>query len=126
MLMLYLRRELSFFFVCACFTLMEKANGLRCWNRPHTLPPQSILSARLSSIHASQQSQLNARLQTTQSQNAILAEKLGSQRREIEDLLGVLDRVVRDLEDAGDKLGAEVEMGLDGEAREAEEGMVEI
>ena len=95
-------------------------------DRPHTLPPDAILSAHLSSIHASQQSQLNAKLQTTQSQNAMLAEKLAGQRREMEELLKLLERVVGDLEGAGVRLGEEVRDGLDGGARDAEEVMIEM
>lgn len=46
------------------------------------------------------QSALNAKLESTQSQNAELAERIQSQRKEIESLLSGLEAVVGDLEGA--------------------------
>jgi kinetochore protein NNF1 len=85
---------------------------------PHTLPAPDVMSAHLQPIYTSQQSQLNARLQTTQSQNAMMAQRLVEQRREIEEFVAGLERVVGDLERAGKVF--EVEKGLGDEAREAE------
>lgn len=78
-------------------------------NRPHLLPARTIATAHLASLLASQQSQLNAKLQTTQSQNAALADGVKSQREEIERLLAELERVVRDLDSAAQLLNAEAE-----------------
>jgi kinetochore protein NNF1 len=92
---------------------------------PHTLPAPQILAAHQTPILASQQSQLNAKIQTTQSQNATLAKTLVEQRKEMGELLGVLDMVVRDLEKAGGVLGEQGEE-LAGEARGAEVEMREV
>lgn len=66
-----------------------------------------------------QQGQLNAKLQTAQSQNASLRERMEKQRKEIEGLVGGLEVVVRDLEGAG-RLVGEVGEGLGVQSREAE------
>ncbi|QPH02172.1 hypothetical protein C2857_006378 [Epichloe festucae Fl1] len=72
---------------------------------PHLLPPGDILDAHLSPHLASHQSLLNARLQTTQAQNALLADHIRQQRREMEDLLGLLDKAVEDVRGANAVLG---------------------
>ena len=93
-------------------------------DRPHALPPDQIIKASLNGAQKSQQSQLNAKLQTTQSQNAQLVKKLEEQRREIAELLGRVECVVADLEGAGDVLGEKMVGeggGLSGEGRVAEE-----
>ena len=90
---------------------------------PHTLPAPTILSAHLQPYQNSQQSQLNAKIQTASSQNADLVNMLLEQRSEIESLVGVLEGVVRDLESAGSLLQGEVGELSKG-SREAEEGMV--
>lgn len=92
---------------------------------PHLQPAESVRDAHLNPILAAQRGQLNARLQTTQSQNADLAEKLVAQRKEIEQLLGALEGVVKDLEKGGELLGKESEE-LAATAREVEEGMLDI
>ncbi|PQE19032.1 MIND kinetochore complex component protein [Rutstroemia sp. NJR-2017a WRK4] len=86
---------------------------------PHTLPAPAIISAHLAPIYATQQSQLNAKLQTTQSQNAILAEEIKKQREEIERLLRSVEGVVEDLDRANESFGMEVN-GLSREALGAE------
>jgi kinetochore protein NNF1 len=90
-----------------------------CGDRPHTLPPKPLVNAHLNPLHRSQQSQLNAKLQTAQSQNASLVEVLRRQKAEIEELVALAEKVVGDLEDAGGRLQAEAE-GLSGDARGAE------
>ncbi len=93
--------------------------------RPHTLPPQALYLAHLAPHLAQAQSTLNAKLQTTQSQNAQLMEKITEQRGEIERLVGGLEGLVRDLEEAKDAVGAVFEDGelvrevldIDGELR---------
>ncbi|GAB0138637.1 hypothetical protein EsDP_00006863 [Epichloe bromicola] len=72
---------------------------------PHLLPPGDVLDAHLSPHLASHQSLLNARLQTTQAQNALLADDIRRQRREMEDLLGLLDKAVEDVRGANAVLG---------------------
>lgn len=88
-------------------------------NRPHTLPAASLLLAHTTPLHQSQQSLLNAKLQTTESQNATLIEEVRRQRKEIEALLMLGEGVVRDLEGAGGRL-AERGGELAREGREAE------
>ena len=95
------------------------------YNRPHTLSAPTILSAHLAPLQASQQSQLNAKIQTTSSQNASLVKTLAEQRTEIESLVGVLEGVVRDLEKAGGLLQSEGGVLSEG-AREGEEAMMEV
>lgn len=74
---------------------------------PHTLPPATLISAHLSPLLISQNSQLNARLQTVQSQNAGLMDEIRRQRKEIESLLEGIEGKVADLESAGQVLGDE-------------------
>ncbi|KAJ8065370.1 hypothetical protein OCU04_006058 [Sclerotinia nivalis] len=92
---------------------------------PHTLPAPSILAAHLTPIYTTQQSQLNAKLQTTQSQNAILAEEIRKQREEIEKLVRGVEVVVEDLDRANGVLEREVD-GLGREALEAEGVLREV
>ena len=87
---------------------------------PHLLDAQTIVAAHLDPIRVGQQSQLNAKLQTTQSQNAALAQRIAEQRAEMEGLLRGLEGAVADLEKAGGLLGEEA-MDLSGEGRAAEE-----
>ncbi|KAG6004293.1 hypothetical protein E4U21_001190 [Claviceps maximensis] len=77
----------------------------REWIAPHLLPPQEILAAHLSPHLASHQSLLNARLQTTQAQNALLADHVRQQRQQMEQLLDLLDRAVEDVRGANAVLG---------------------
>lgn len=76
---------------------------------PHTLPAQEIITAHTAPILISQNSQLNAKIQTTSSQNASLMEEIRRQREEIEALLRDLESTVGDLEGAGTLLGEEME-----------------
>lgn len=89
------------------------------------LPAPTILTAHLAPLHTSQQSQLNARIQTTSSQNATLVKTLTEQRGEIESLVSGLESVVKDLEEAGGLLQREG-MGLAVGAREVEEGLGDV
>lgn len=86
---------------------------------PHTLPAAPLLRAHTTPLYQSQQSQLNARLQTTESQNATLVEEVRRQRAEIEDWLRLAETLVGDLEAAGRGLGEEGEE-LARKGREAE------
>ncbi|CEI38734.1 hypothetical protein FVEN_g4719 [Fusarium venenatum] len=71
---------------------------------PHMLPPPTILAAHLTPTLTAHQSQLNARLQTTQSQNALLYDEVQRQREEIRALLDSLEAVVADIQGANDAL----------------------
>lgn len=89
---------------------------------PHTLPAPSILAAHLTPLYTTQQSQLNAKLQTTQSQNASLADEIQKQREEIEKLVRGVEIVVEDLDRANEVMDREVD-GLGKEALEAENAL---
>jgi kinetochore protein NNF1 len=92
------------------------------WDRPHTLPAPLLLSSHLTPLHISQHSQLNAKLQTAQSQNASLAQEIGEQRKEIEALLKQAEMLVKDLEGSGALMAESIRRdGLSDRAREAEE-----
>ncbi|KAJ4325335.1 hypothetical protein N0V84_003556 [Fusarium piperis] len=71
---------------------------------PHLLPPSAILAAHMTPSLTAHQSQLNARLQTTQSQNALLHDEVRRQRDEIRSLLEALEAVVADVQGANDAL----------------------
>jgi kinetochore protein NNF1 len=101
----------------------EEANERE--NRPHTLPPEILVQGHVNEVLNSQQSQLNAKLQTAQSQNAMLRERMEEQRREIEGLIGGIEGVVRDLEGAGRLVGKEGEV-LGSESREAEGAISDV
>ncbi|KAI9681433.1 MAG: hypothetical protein M1817_002717 [Caeruleum heppii] len=78
---------------------------------PHTLPPTSLLAAHLAPHLTQTRSQLNARLQTVQSQNAQLAAQIQEQRTEVDGLVGGLEAFVRDLEGAVGEVGRAVGAG---------------
>ncbi|KAL6870025.1 hypothetical protein ACO1O0_001360 [Amphichorda felina] len=84
---------------------------------PHLLPPDRILAAHLNPALASHRSQLNARLQTTQSQNALLHDEVRRQRDEIDALIGRLEAAAGDVRGANAALAGLVEQ-LAAEARE--------
>ncbi|KAG6228957.1 hypothetical protein E4U26_000626 [Claviceps purpurea] len=84
----------------------EGGGRMLVYRIPHLLPPQDILAAHLSPRLAAHQSLLNARLQTTQAQNALLADHVRQQRQEMDELLGQLDRAVEDVRGANAVLGA--------------------
>lgn len=86
----------------------------------HTQPPPALLKANLTPHLQSQQSLLNARLQTVESQNAQAAKRIMEQRKEIEVLVGGLERLIGDLEGAGEGLGEEAEEMASG-SREVEQ-----
>ncbi|KUJ21462.1 uncharacterized protein LY89DRAFT_639458 [Mollisia scopiformis] len=89
-------------------------------DRPHTLPPKPLMESHTLPLHRAQNGQLNARLQTVQSQNAMLGAEIRAQREEIEELLKKVEGGVGDVEMAGVRLGERVG-GLSGEGRTASE-----
>ncbi|KAB5558065.1 Nnf1-domain-containing protein [Coniochaeta sp. 2T2.1] len=89
---------------------------------PHTLPPATIQAAHLAPYLASQQGQLNARLQNTQAENAALFAEIKAQREEAGRLLGLVERVLADVDGAGALLDGVVE-DVVREGREVEKEM---
>ncbi|KAH9883584.1 Nnf1-domain-containing protein [Xylariomycetidae sp. FL2044] len=71
---------------------------------PHMLPADEVLAAHLAPHLALQQSQLNAKLQTTQAHNAKLFDEIQKQRAEIESLVGLLQKAFDDIEGANQML----------------------
>ncbi|KAG8156656.1 hypothetical protein KVR01_013447 [Diaporthe batatas] len=67
---------------------------------PHMLPADAILAAHLAPHLASQQSQMNARLQNTQAANVALWDEIQKQRAEVDELLGALERALADVDGA--------------------------
>lgn len=75
----------------------EEAEGTAKPLPPHLLPAETILAAHLAPHLASQQSQMNARLQNTQAANAVLWEEIQAQRNEVEQLLASLEASLADI-----------------------------
>ncbi|KKY39284.1 putative mind kinetochore complex component [Diaporthe ampelina] len=67
---------------------------------PHMLPADAILAAHLAPHLASQQSQMNAKLQNTQAANVALWAEIQRQRAEVDELLGALERALADVDGA--------------------------
>ncbi|KAK1769328.1 Nnf1-domain-containing protein [Phialemonium atrogriseum] len=86
---------------------------------PHLLPADDVLAAHLAPQLASQQSQLNARLQTAQAHNARLFEEIRAQRAEAAELVAAVERVLADMDGASELLGG-VADDLAAEARAVE------
>ncbi|KAI0199588.1 Nnf1-domain-containing protein [Astrocystis sublimbata] len=76
---------------------------------PHTLPPDEVLDAHLAPHLAQQQSQLNAKLQTTQAHNTKLFEDIKRQRAEIESLVSLLEKVLEDVTNTNQMMDGVVE-----------------
>jgi kinetochore protein NNF1 len=87
--------------------------------RPHLLPAETVLAAHLAPHLAAQQSQLNAKLQTSQAHNRKLFEEIQAQRAELTALVVEVERAVADVEGANGLLG-EVGEELAGETRAVE------
>lgn len=67
---------------------------------PHMLPADAVLAAHLAPHLASQQSQMNAKLQNTQASNVALWDEIQRQRAEVDELLGALERALADVDGA--------------------------
>ncbi|KAF4121167.1 kinetochore protein NNF1 [Geosmithia morbida] len=72
---------------------------------PNTLPPDRIMRAHLSRTLSSHKSQLNARLQTSQAQNAVMYDTIRAQRAEIGELLARVEAAAADVKGANAALG---------------------
>lgn len=89
------------------------------------MPAPAILAAHLQPHLVASQSQLNARLQTTQSHNARLWTEIQQQRAELSSLTSLLEKLVKDLEEAGGMLDdAGVQTDIAKETREVENEMM--
>lgn len=77
--------------------------------RPHLLPADTVLAAHLAPHLALQQSQLNARLQTTQAHNAKLFADIQKQRAELEALVSLLEKLFADIDGASRALDGVVD-----------------
>ncbi|KAJ4391577.1 hypothetical protein N0V93_005196 [Gnomoniopsis smithogilvyi] len=93
---------------------------------PHMLPAEAVLAAHLAPHLASQQSQLNARLQNTQAANVGLWEEIAAQRAEIEGLLSALEGALKDVDGAADLMDGVPAEELAKESRQVEAQMMEI
>lgn len=67
---------------------------------PHMLPADAVLAAHLAPHLASQQSQMNAKLQNAQAANLALWDEIQRQRAEVDELLGALERALADVDGA--------------------------
>ncbi|KAJ1337469.1 kinetochore protein NNF1 [Microdochium nivale] len=67
---------------------------------PHTLPAEQVFAAHLAPHLKQQQSQLNAKLQTTQAHNARLFDEVQQQRAEMESLVQLLEKTLEDIDSA--------------------------
>lgn len=103
----------------------QSALTVQSRDSPHLLPPEQILAAHLAPHLASEQSQLNARLQTIQSHNAALFHEISAQKEEAARLLAVVDKVIADL-DGATVLLDEVSGELATETKEVEVEMADV
>ncbi|KAK9417129.1 putative Nnf1-domain-containing protein [Seiridium unicorne] len=76
---------------------------------PHLLSADAVLAAHLGPQLAQQQSQLNAKLQTTQAHNAKLFADIQRQRAELEALLSLLEKLFADIDGANKAMGGIVD-----------------
>lgn len=93
---------------------------------PHLLPAGAVLAAHLAPHLASQQSQMNARLQNTQAANVALWEDVQAQRAEVEALLGSLEGALADVDGAAALLNAVPAEELARESRTVEAEMADV
>lgn len=93
---------------------------------PHLLPAGAVLAAHLAPHLASQQSQMNAKLQNTQAANVALWEDVQAQRAEIEALLGSLEAALEDVDGAAGLLDAVPAEALARESRTVEAEMADV
>lgn len=83
------------------------------------MPANTVLAAHLAPHLAQQQSQLNAKLQTTQAHNAKLFGEIQKQRSELEALLSQLEKLFADIDGANQSMDGVVDE-LAKETRSAE------
>lgn len=93
---------------------------------PHLLPADAILAAHLAPHLASQQSQMNAKLQNTQAANVALWGEIQRQRAEVDELLGALERALADVDGAAALLDEVPAEELARESRTVEAEMTDV
>lgn len=93
---------------------------------PHLLPAGDVLAAHLAPHLASQQSQMNARLQNTQAANVALWGEIQAQRAEVDELLGALERALADVGGAAALLDEVPAEELARESRTVEAEMTDV
>lgn len=93
---------------------------------PHLLPADAILAAHLAPHLASQQSQMNAKLQNTQAANVALWDEIQKQRAEVDELLGALERALADVDGAAALLDEVPAEELAKESRTVEAEMTDV
>ncbi|KAG6365127.1 hypothetical protein INS49_006734 [Diaporthe citri] len=92
---------------------------------PHLLPADAILAAHLAPHLASQQSQMNAKLQNTQAANVALWGEIQRQRAEVDEL-GALERALADVDGAAALLDEVPAEELARESRTVEAEMTDV
>lgn len=100
--------------------------GARKPTPPHLLPADAILAAHLAPHLASQQSQMNAKLQNTQAANVTLWGEIQRQRAEVDELLGALERALADVDGAAALLDEVPAEELARESRTVEAEMTDV
>lgn len=93
---------------------------------PHLLPADAILAAHLAPHLASQQSQMNAKLQNTQAANVALWDEIQKQRAEVDELLGALEKALADVDGAAALLDEVPAEELARESRTVEAEMKDV
>lgn len=93
---------------------------------PHLLPAGDVLAAHLAPHLASQQSQMNAKLQNTQAANVALWGEIQKQRAEVDELLGALERALADVDGAAALLDEVPAEELSRESRTVEAEMADV
>ena len=81
--------------------------------RPHTLSADELYAAHLTPYLQQATQTLEARLQSSQSDNQQLLERISAQRAEMEQLVGGLEGVVKDLEGSVEVMGGGAGKGVE-------------
>ena len=81
--------------------------------RPHTLSADELYAAHLTPYLQQVTQTLEARLQSSQSDNQQLLEKINAQRAVMEQLVGGLEGVVKDLEGSVEVMGGGAGRGVE-------------
>lgn len=104
----------------------EKGGAGKKPTPPHLLPASDVLAAHLAPHLASQQSQMNAKLQNTQAANVALWGEIQAQRAEVDELLGALERALADVGGAATLLDEVPAEELARESRTVEAEMTDV
>lgn len=104
----------------------DEGDNARKPTPPHLLPADAILAAHLAPHLASQQSQMNAKLQNTQAANVALWDEIQKQRAEVDELLGALEKALADVDGAAALLDEVPAEELAKESRTVEAEMTDV